>query len=282
MIFRSSLSRSTLLILAASVIFFTQQGCRSLRNIPGQWLAFPDSAAGRPDDFSGKITSHLFDDGMMVGVGNDDRFLYIFFSPDVSHRQRPPSRARLTLWLDANGGKAKKLGLVHVSDQDRGKMAKPETGPAGPDNPAGAAAAAPAPRPSTAAATLLKIVDRKSGKEPFISADGSAGPAVRLAADWGDFAYQWRIPFQAFAEWPGLRHDPGKAIGIGLLWKITPLPGLDKSGPGRSGQGPGRGGRSGPPPGMTGGRSGAGRGLAGSDFKTEGKIWLRVEMAQKK
>ena len=124
------------------------------------------------------------------------------------------------------------------------------------------------PARAAAAATLLKIVDRKSGKEPFISADGSAGPAVRLADDWGDFAYQWRIPFQAFAEWPGLRHDPGKAIGIGLLWKITPLPGLDKTNPGRSGQGPGRGGRSGPPPGMTGGRSGAGRGLAGSDFKS--------------
>ncbi|HUU06136.1 MAG TPA: hypothetical protein VMZ49_09725 [Patescibacteria group bacterium] len=258
-----SLMRSTLFILAASAFVFTQQGCRSLQNIPGQWLAVPTGSDGRMADFSNRITSHLFDNGMMVGVGNDERFLYIFFSPDISHRQRPPSRARLTLWLDANGGKAQNLGLVHVSDQERRKIPGPEARPAEQKNLAGAAAAPPAPRPLASAATLLKIVNRKSGKETFISADGSLGPAVRLAADWGDFAYQWRIPFQALAEWPGLNHNPGKALGIGLLWKIEPLPGLAKTDLDRS-------------------RPAPGRGIPRENFKTERKIWLKVELAQKK
>ena len=276
--FQVSLFRLTFFILAATVFCFTQQGCRSLQNMPGQWLTVPDDDAGRLDDFSNKITSHLFDNGMMVGIGNDDRFLYIFFSPDVGHRQRPPSRASLTLWLDTDGGKAQKLGLVHVSDQERGKMAGPEARPAEQKD----LATTPAPQPITAAATLLKIVDRTSGKETYIGTDGSAGPALRLADDWGDFAYQWRIPFQAFAEWPGLKHDPGKAFGIGLLWKITPLLGMDKANPDRSSQGPGRGGRSGPPPGMAGTPPGAGRGMPRDNFKAERKIWLRTVLAQKK
>ncbi|MCJ7524304.1 MAG: hypothetical protein MUP71_03660 [Candidatus Aminicenantes bacterium] len=264
------------MFMIAAVAMFLQQGCRSLQNIPGQWLAFPAGADGRIEDFSNKITSHLFENGMMVGVGNDDRFLYIFFSPDISHRQRPPSRARLTLWLDENGGKAQKLGLVHVSEQERRKMAGPEARLAEQQNLAGAAAAPPAPRPLAAASTLLKIVNRKSGKETFISADGSLGPAIRLSDDWGDFAYQWRIPFQALAEWPGLNHDPGKALGIGLLWNIEPLPGLDRADLDRARPGPGRGGS---PPGMAGG---PGRGMTRENFKAERKIWLKVELAQKK
>ncbi|MBE0665037.1 MAG: hypothetical protein E4H23_00260 [Chrysiogenales bacterium] len=237
------------MFMIAAVAMFLQQGCRSLQNIPGQWLAFAAGADGRIEDFSNKITSHLFENGMMVGVGNDDRFLYIFFSPDISHRQRPPSRASLTLWLDENGGKAQKLGLVHVSEQERRKMAGPEARLPEQKNLDGAA--------------LLEIVNRKSGKETFISADGSLGPSIRLSDDWGDFAYQWRIPFQALAEWPGLNHDPGKALGIGLLWNIEPLPGLDRADLDRA-------------------RPGPGRGMTRENFKTERKIWLKTVLVQKK
>ncbi len=212
----------------------------------------------------------------MVGVGNDERFLYIFFSPDVRHRQRPPSRASLTLWLDENGGRAEMLGLGHVSDQQRNKMpppaarsGEPKDIAAGPDRPQPPLAAAPAP-------ALLKIMDRKNSKETFICADGSLGPAVRLADDWGDFAYQWRIPFQALGDWPGLNRKPGKAIGIGLLWKIEPLPGLDKKDLDRSRPGPGRGGPGGPPAGMESGPGGPGRIMPQTHFKAKRRIWLRT------
>jgi hypothetical protein len=261
--FRHARLGNTLLVLIAAAAFLAPAGCRSLQNIPGQWLAVPAGAHGRLEDFSKSITSHLFENGMLVGVGNDDRFLYIFFSPDIRHRQRPPSRARLTLWLDENGDRAEKLGLVHVSEQPGQKMPPPA-----------------APHPTTPAAALLKIVDRKSGKETFISADGSLGPAIRLADDWGDFAYQWRIPFQALGDWPGLNGNTGKALGIGLLWKIEPLTGLGKKETaGRFPGGPDQGGAEmGPPPGRAGG---PGRGLPQDNFKSKRQVWLKIVLAQK-
>ena len=135
----------------------------------------------------------------------------------------------------------------------------------------------------------MKILERKSGKETFISAEGSPGPAVRLDNDWGDFAYQWRIPLQATAdgEWPGLGSRAGKPIGIGLQWEIAPLPGFgnkDHAGrsPGDAGPGFPGGEEMGPPPGMAGGpAAGPGRGLPRDDFKSKRRIWLKTVLAQK-
>ncbi len=134
----------------------------------------------------------------------------------------------------------------------------------------------------------MKILERKSGKETFISAEGSPGPAVRLSNDWGDFAYQWRIPLQATAggEWPGLNSQAGKPIGIGLLWEIAPLPGSgdkDRAGrfPGGAGPGSPGGEEMGPPPGMAGGPGGPGRGMLRDDFKSKRRIWLKTMLAQK-
>ena len=279
---RQTLQGKAFFVLAAALAVLAQPGCSSLQHIPSQWLTAPASADGRLEDFSKKITNHLFENGLMVGVGNDDRFLYVFFSPDVRHQQRPPSRASLTLWLDENGGKAERLGLVYVSNPERQKMPGPGEGLSGQKDLAEQQAGPPAP-PTPAAATVLKIVDRKSGKETFINADGSLGPAVRLADDWGDFAYQWRIPFQALGDWPGLNCDPGKALGIGLLWEITPRPGFDKKE--AYGRFPGGPEKLGPemesPPGMEGGPGGPGRGMPRDNFKSKRKIWLKTVLMQK-
>ena len=110
---------------------------------------------------------------------------------------------------------------------------------------------------------LLKIIDRRQGREAFVAADGSAGPAVRLASDWGDFAYQLRIPFQGAGAWPGLDVKPGQVIAIGLSWKIERPRAPEKEsmdrprgGPGGRGNGGGQPGRGGMPPDMEGGSGG--------------------------
>lgn len=256
--------RNVLVMLAAAALSL-QPGCRSVQAFPGQRLALTDAQL---EDFSKLITSHLFENGMMVGVGNDDRCLYIFFTPDIRHRQRPPGRAQLTLWLDEAGGKAKVLGLVHISGL-AGKTIPP-----------------PAPAPETdkesfsgpaangSAPALLKIVDNRRGKEFFISSDGSQGPAVRLAADWGDFAYQWRIPFRGAGDWPGLKGEAGRAIGIGLLWQIEALS--------RPGKTPGRGGPGmEPPPGMEGGGPPRGRGMGLEKMPAKRSLWLKTALLLK-
>jgi len=249
------------LALAAAATLILQPGCRSVQRLPGQWLALPAAADGRLEDFSRKMTSQLFENGMMVGLGNDERNLYVFFTPDIRRGQRRPGRAVLTLWLDAKGGQAEKLGLVHVS---------------------GTAAMMPPPegRAETGddAHQLLKIIDRRQGREAFVAADGSSGLAVRLASDWGDFAYQLRIPFQGAGAWPGLDVKSEQVIAIGLSWKIErprapEKESMDRPRGGRGGGG-GKPGRGGMPLDMEGGSGGVGQAPV-----NKRKIWLRTRVA---
>jgi len=271
--------------LAAAVL--TIPGCRSLLTIPSQRLT-PLSADGRLDDFSKNIISQLFENGMMVGVGNDDRNLYIFFSPDIRHQRRPPGRATLTVWLDDGGGRAKKLGLAVVSEpSQRGRPA----GEAAPGTNREEPSAAQAPPEERMARLLLKIIDRRGNRVAFITADGSLGPCARLSADWGDFAYQLRIPLQAAAngDWPGLRSAPGKAIGIGLVWNFASLAAPRKEGergfpggpppPGEESEGQ----EMGPPGGMGSGGPGRGpgQGMPGDNSVRKRTIWLKTFLAEK-
>jgi hypothetical protein len=261
--------------LLAAAFLFLQTGCRSAQDLPGQWLTLPTSADGRLDDFSRKITSHLFENGMMVGLGNDDSNLYVFFTPDFRHGQRLPGRAILTLWLDAQGGKARKLALVHVSEP-AASTPPPEPGMSKGNAPSIAGPAAAGKR------ELLKVIDRGRGTEIFIPADGSLGPAVRLASDWGDFAYQLRIPFQGAGDWPGMAVGPGRDIGIELQWQVKPLAprerNRDQGRRGRPGSDdPGMG----PPPGMEGDGPGPGRGLPGETPANKRTVRVKTRLAVK-
>ena len=260
------------LAMAAAAVLILQPGCRSVKRLPGQWLTLPATADGRLEDFSKKMTSQLFESGMMVGLGNDERNLYVFFTPDIRRGRRPPGRAILTLWLDEQGGKAQKLGLVHVS------------GPAGAVAPPALQAEKPnaaGDPPGTAQNQLLRIIDRRSGSEALISGDGLAGPAVRLASDWGDFSYQLRIPFKGAGDWPGLDVKPNGVIAIGFSWKIERQRTREKEsrdrlrgGPGGRGSGGGKPGRGGMPPDMEAGSAGAGQAPV-----SKRQIWIQTRLA---
>jgi hypothetical protein len=270
-----------LLLAIATAALLIQPGCRSTLNIPGQRLALTGTQL---EDFSKQITSQLFENGMMVGVGNDDGNLYIFFTPDIRHRQRPPGRVSLTLWLDENGGKAKSLGLVHVSGAEGREIARPGKRPPAGEEEGGPGMERTGPPRAGDAPLPLKIIDARQGRESLITADGSQGPAVRVTSDWGDFAYQWRIPFKAMGDWPGLNVSPGGEIGIGLLWRIEDAAGPGKKEEARRRGGPGRDGPgSGPPPGMEGSgpRSGPGRGMGPERLPSKRSLWLKTRLLPK-
>jgi hypothetical protein len=284
--------RKAYLVPALVAVLLTFPGCRSLLTIPSQRLAIPPREDGRLEDFSKNITSQLFENGMTVGIGNDDRNLYVFFSPDIRLQRRRPGRATLTVWLDDGGGKARKLGLAVVSDTAlpgrRAGEKEPEIKGEEPPAPQGPPAEPTAER---LAQPLLKIIDRQDNKETLILADGSLGPCARLSSDWGDFAYQLRIPLQAAAngDWPGLHPAPGKAIGIGLFWKIDSIGSARKDGSERfQGEPPpggaeGDGQEMGPPGGMRRGGHGRGpgRGFPGDNSTRKRTIWLKTVLSRK-
>ena len=192
-----------------------------------KWLTVPADSQGQMEDFSKNITNHLYENGLLVGVGNDEKYLYILFSPDIRHHARPPGRAHLTLWLDGSGGKAGKYGFIYTRHYfPEGKDGSGPGGPyAAPEH-----SDAEIRKPPAVIEPLLQFIDKSAKKQTFLPADGSQGPQIHFSSDWGDFVYAWRIPLiEGIKEnFFGLAAKPGQAIGISLLWEIKPLFDLKK------------------------------------------------------
>jgi hypothetical protein len=263
------------------ILFFSS--CRSLEMIESNWLTVPVDDRGRVEDFSRHLTSHLYENGLLAGVGNDENYLYILFSPDIRHYLRPPSRASLKLWLDAGGTRAKKFGFLFSASHS---PESPEaSGAPGMKSAPPRANDAGAGTPPERSESLLQFIDEVGHEHSVISADGSQGPQIRFSSDWGDFVYAWRIPLAAGKKENSyaLSAQPGQAISVGLLWECEPLPAAQKSdgrfddGSPIPGLGGGRGGKR-----MGGGMSsGPGPGGDMAEAPSRRKIWLKIILAQK-
>lgn len=248
---RTNFSPAWPVILAA---FLAQAGCAGTTRIPGQWLAIPRPADGRLEDFSRSLTSHLFENGMVVGLGNDADYLYLFFTPGMRRERLRPAGARLTVWLDVQGGRARRLALEHIVSAGSGQGHGPEVGipgevagrphPGTAPEPSGSAERDPTPKMDR---EFLKVIDRARDQEAFIALDGSQGPALRLDSGWGDFTYQLRIPFRPAGDWPGLNVKAGQVLSVGFDWRVERRReprdrGIGRPGNGPGGRGPGRDG----------------------------------------
>lgn len=279
--------KATLIIMMAGILLFSS--CRSLDTLSSKWLSISRLEDGRMEDFSKSITSHLYENGMLVGVGNDEKYLYIFFSPDIRHYERPPSLASLTLWLDGHGKKAREYGFIYSracfrESDPGGRVGREHAGQEKKD--------APRRKPTMLSEPLLQFIDRPNKKQLFLNPNGSQGPQVHFSSAWGDCVYSWRIPLidQNKENVIGLNAKPGQTVDIGLLWEIKPLLASHKA-DGHSGAGseaggaarPGRGGRGMANPG--GPVMGHGNPRPGTDFNElpgSIKIWLKIILAQNK
>ena len=265
--------KKRLLLTLAWLGICLHPGCRSLKFIDSSRLTTPPEADGRMVDLTKQIVCHLYDNGMMVGVGNDEENLYVFFSPDIRARRRMPSRAELTLWLDESGKKSKKLAYVYAANEFPPDMKKPDLPPDGGEG--GQAATPPA---------MLKIVDRVHHREMLIPVDGSGGAQISVSKEWGDFTYQWRIPLKRAKnrQMPAGEIKPGQTISLGLFWEMKPL--FDpkerkKKGDFPSGMGDDEMGGMPPGPGSMGGPGrGPGPGFPGGSLNETKKIWLQTKI----
>lgn len=274
-------NKTIALIPLALVLFFSS--CRSLETINSQWLTVPVDNHGQMEDFAKNITSHLYENGLLVGVGNNDKYLYILFSPDIRHHTRPPSRARLTLWLDGSGRKSRKYGFIYTrtyfpEGTDSTRPERKHESPALDDT--------GIRKPPAPIDPLLQFIDKSIGKQTFLPADGSQGPQIHFSTDWGNFVYAWRIPLleEKTENLFGLAAKPGQAIGVGLFWEIKPLFDSKKDGdrPGAGFDPPGGGG------GRMGGSQDGGMGRGGqgpeadfAELTTSRKTWLKIILLRK-
>jgi hypothetical protein len=104
-----NLKRFLLIVLISNVLFFLS-GCSSSLEIASK---YPDNKViidGKDNEWENK-TIYLKDDNILVGLQNDNAFLYLLISTSDRKKQMQILNSGLNIWFDPNGGNSKKLGM---------------------------------------------------------------------------------------------------------------------------------------------------------------------------
>jgi len=235
-------------------------GCRSVANLTSHWTQDPPDLTGRASDFEAQGAWLSASDDVAVWVGNDDRFLYLRFNPDVRQRRQVATRTTLSLRF-GDGSGACGYDFTHLDF------------PAG-DTPRGRPEGEPSAPPPTPADAGRIVVVRGGMRGESLPADGSRGPRVVFSDKWGDYTYEWRIPL---GDPPGIGVPPAGELTMTWRWRTEPLRPARRP--------PERGDRSGPQPGVGERQAGMGGGLPPgairpqSSHRASREIQLRLRLA---
>jgi hypothetical protein len=257
-------------------------------DMPAQWVSTPVKVDGVQADWPERSILFFADQEYFIGTCNDSTDLYVilrFRNPDWARRIR---HGGLTIYLDPKGKKGKDFKL-----QFTGGPSMKEIMAISGRNQGGDGGQMPAERRERMrdrdehAENAFLCYQRQYMTEKAIPMDGSEGPAVAAAVDNGFFVYEFRIPLAASTlKSFGLGVQPGRKIGLGLIWgdaDTKKMHGRMRGGDGGGFPGGGGGGR---PPGDGGGmsRGGPGEGprggmsMGGTESKKQ-EIWVTVQLA---
>lgn len=189
----------TLVLLA---FLLAASGCGSSVSLQSSQADDPVTVDAQLDEWSGKL--QRLDDGLSVGIQNDDGFLYVALSTRNANTIGRIMQSGLIVWIDPEGGKAQTFGvrypLGYAAD------ANPEPG-------RGLAANRVRIEQST---QELEIVG-EGGRSLRHGKDEVPGLAAHVEADRSVLTYELQVPL-GFRE--GLRYavdaGPGGTVGIGL------------------------------------------------------------------
>jgi len=221
-------------------------------------------------------TTYLEDQGVVMGLSNDDDHLYFMFRFRDEKWARTIRMSGLTLWLDSRGEKGKDFTLKY-----RGGPKLSELMPKNENVPEEMRERTP--RRDTAMTDELTCAVKDRLVEMPIPLDGANGPKAAFGTDHGFYVYEFMIPLKdSEVRYYGLGAEAGAKITIGANWGKMEM--------GGRGQRPGGGQRGGPPGGgggMGGGRSGGGMGggppggMGGQrpEMPEEQEIWIKTKLA---
>ncbi len=172
------------------------------------------AADGVSSDWNSLSARYIQDEEAVVGVANDDQYLYVML------RFRDPvyasaiQMAGLTLWLDPTGGRDKRYMLKYRGGPQPDEGSLPEHVRAERRRYLTAAAMG-----DSLAAERLSIMIRDEIEEMPISVGGDEGPLVASGMDQGFYVYEFRLPLGV----PRVRYyavdvAAGAQVGVGLQW----------------------------------------------------------------
>lgn len=269
------IGRCGVLVVVAGLL----TGCGPDTELDSAWRTREITIDGRHDDWQGALT-YLEDPGIVVGLLNDDEFLYVTLSTSTRAMGMQMLRAGTTVWFDDNGGTDKTFGIrfpVGVR-----QMVVSSSGSGGQPDPG-------------VMQTLLdmstsRLEIRGPGEDDRLRFDLDASPGidVRVTNFAGSFIYELRIPLRQSDGFPyAIGAAPGDTVGVGLETDeidrsaVRPSGGQGRGGSGGLGRGGGRGrGGMGGRGGTGGRRGGGGRGGPGGRGNPGEplKLWVKVHL----
>ena len=237
-----------LAVLFAIILFVVVTSCKT-EEVTCSWASSAPTPDGQTADWSGVSTTYFHEEEVVLGLCSDADKLHILF------RFRDPAWARaismggLNIWLDADGGKSKNLGIrckgmpsmeeIRALDgSDRGSA----------DDRMSPDMIEMQSRQRRGDQRPFVFVDQENILNVEIPVDGSKGPAAGFAMDQSFFTYEFSIPLkESVARYYGLNCEPGRTISIGAEWGGMDRPKRPSGamGSGSKGGGGGRGGMGG-------------------------------------
>jgi len=261
-------------LLATCLILLSVRlyGCKS-EEVTTSWSNQTCQVDGKIDDWMEYPSKYYDDQAAALSLRSDDKNLYILFRFKDEQWARTIRMSGLTIWIDRDGNKSKKLGIRYTGGPE---------GLAGPGGPGGREGSMPGrsresmPQSMKPPEEALVFFDESRILEVSVPLNGERGPAARCDTSMGFYAYEFRIPLSdTIVRSYGLGATPGQKLGMGAMWGHMSAA-TDKGRP--SG---GRGGMGGGPPGggRGGGMGGPPDGMQRPDVPEKQEVWFKTVLA---
>ena len=269
---------------------------------------------GKNPEWAGAEAYYDEEQGIKIGLSNDDQYLYVYLATWHRQLQRQILMNGLTIWFDSAGGKGKTFGVQYPLEKKMGPSEFPmgegairEGAPGArrgaPDAPGGArdtprttpdfppSADASASDPKiltdlvTGARRILAIICPAEGAPRSMAMPDSSSLGIEAMIGYVNrtLIYELRVPLKRSGEsGPAIGAEPGREIGIGFIVGKREMPDFKRpeGGPPQGMDEP-PGGMGGPPGGM-GGFPGGGRGgMRGGSPMESLEFWTKVRLAVK-
>lgn len=260
--------------LALAITLLTVGGCKGDQELACARAEGRIEVDGLMGDWGELPTTYLEDQGVVLGLSNDDDNLYFMFRCRDEKWARTIRISGLTLWFDGQGEKGKDFQIKYrggpkmsalmpqnenISEEMRERMMNRDT----------------AQTEELTCAVKDRIVEMP------IEPDGSNGPQVAYGTDHGFFVYEFKVPLkESEVRYYGIGAEKGAKITIGAQWGKMDIGnrGGQRPGGGRGGARPGGGMGGGRPGGMGGGPPG-GMGGQRPEMPEEQEVWLKATLA---
>lgn len=243
------------------------------------WMPIEIAVNGSLDEWKDMPTTFFEEERLIIGIGNDSKFLYIFLRTDQADIIRTIQMSGISLWLDSKGKKKKDLCFHYRGGPTMEEIR--DAGLTGSDKFKNRMSEEQRQRmmeQTDRSRNKITLTDKTLDFQEIIPIDGSYGPTIEYAFDHGFCVYEISVPLQDhLVDYFGFNAEPGQKVSIGIKWGGSP-DGMRKGDPsgGMSvgGIGTGPGGKSG------GGRGGMGGGRGGRMRMPESKeVWVKTILA---